>query len=837
MWRRVPVVWLAAGLSLLALLVLFRASDFGDTIPRTIDVNLGNFTNARFALPPTGMFFQDYWLGIAFDPNPLHLGSVLAWLPAWSFFTVSYPLYAALAILAMYGFLRELGLGRWVAVFGGVAYGWQGPLLTNVFSGHFLPAGQWAAVACAMWALLRVARGGGWFAAALCGACVGMSLSLQQDLGMLFSLLVGCFGLLLAGRALREGARERAVGILGKLVCVVVVAAAVGWSAVGGALRQNVEQAAPPGQEDPEQRYAWATQWSLPPGEAMVYLVPGFFGWKTGDAGGPYWGEVGRTVGWEQHKQGMRNFQLDNQTFGTAAFLLCLLGGFALVRWRALGDAVPKWTPEQRAVGIFAVVVAVACLLLSFGRYAPFHRLFYELPYMDTWRNPLKFRGPGHFCMIALAAMGLDWLRHLVGGGAALAGPRKRVRDFLLVVAGGIAAGFLFLGDFGAEGSDLRSQGYGDAEIEAIRAAAQSGLGVGLALTLALAAALHLMGKKFIEAGAGEKGAPVLDRLCAVVCGLTVAQMLWVTSHYVEPFRFREYLSGNAALVRVLKPDGPPSRVKLFQQDPALNDFLTTLLPYHEIPSIDIPAVSRVMHDYDAFFKALAKEPVRLWKLAGVRFVIAPAQLVPQLQQGMAGFAGNVARAFGFRASGAPETGAILSSTGQNEPVSHAVIEMKGYLPKASVFGRVEILENPEAVLARLGAPDWEPAASVLLDKAAAERLGLEGGRAFAGAGTAEVRRYGKRRIEVVTQTQDGGVLMINDRFDANWRATVNGQDAVIVPADFIMRGIVVPAGEATVVMRYAAPAGGVWLGIAVWLGLLGWWLVARGKSSGVRKA
>ncbi|HPA19433.1 MAG TPA: hypothetical protein PLU30_16930 [Verrucomicrobiae bacterium] len=831
MLRRIPAIWWASGLSLLVLLAIFRGFDLGATIPRTVDVNVGNYANARFTLPPTGLFFPDYWLGIGFGATTLHAGSLMALLPPWEFFTLSYPLYAVLAVLAMYGFLREVGLGRWVAVFGGVVYGWQGPLLTNVFSGHFLPSAQWSVVACAMWALLRAVRGGGWLAAALSGACVGMCLALQQDTGMLFSLMVGFFGLFLAGREWWQGRRAGARDAVARLACVVAVAAAVGWPVVSDVLRQNVVAAAPPGKENPGERYAWATQWSLPPGETMAYLVPGFFGWKTGDAGGPYWGEVGRTVGWEQSKQGMRNFQLDQQSLGTVAFLLCLLGGFALVRWRTLGDAVPRWTAEQRAIGLFAVAGAVACLLLGFGRHAPFYRFFYELPYMDTWRNPIKFRCPGHFFMITMVAMGLDWVRHLVGGGEALAGPRKRLRNFLLLVAAGMAAGFLLIGDLGSEGAgDFKAQGYGDAEVEVIRAVAQSSLAFALVLALALAGGVHLFGKKFVEAGA-KGGEQVLDRLCLAACVLATVQMLWVVGHYVEPFRFQRYLSANAPLVRVLKPEGQPARVKVFNQDPALNDLLTTLLPYHGISAIDIPAVSRMPHDYEAFFRALGNNPLRLWKLAGVRFVLAPAQLVQQLQQGVPGFAGNIVRAFGFRASGGPEDGACLSSVAQGEPVSHVVIELKESLPRATVFGKIEVLETPDAVLAKLAATDWDPAASLLLDKGAADRVGLAGGRAFTGGGTAVVRAYGKRRIEVTTRTQDGGVLMINDRFDANWHATVNGRAAEIVAADYIMRGVVVPPGEATVEMRYAAPAGGVWLSIGVWIGVLGWWVVQRSAA------
>lgn len=824
MFRKIPTVWWASGLSLLILFALFRGFDFGATIPRTVDVNAGNYRNAAFTLPPTGMFFADYWLGFGFGATPLHIGSLMALLPAWIFFTLSYPLYAALAILAMYGFLRELGLGRWVSVFGGIVYGWQGPLLTNVFSGHFLPSAQWAAIACAMWALLRTTKGGGWLSTAVAGALVGMNLSLQQDTGMLFSLMVGFFGLMLAGRELAAGRRPAAGRIVGRLIVVVVVAAAVGWPSVSGVLQQNVQEAAAPGKENPEERYAWATQWSLPPRETMIYAVPGLFGWKTGDPKGPYWGEVGRTVGWEQSKQGMRNFQLDHQSLGTVAFLLCVLGGFVLLRWRALGNAAPGWGDRQRAVGIFVLIGAGICLVLGFGRHAPFYRFFYELPYMDAWRNPLKFRCPGHFCMVVTAAMGLDWLRHLVSGGEAMTGARKRLRNFLLVVAAGMAGGFLLIGDIGSEGpGDLKGQGYGDAELETIRMVAQSSLAFALALTLGLAGIIHIFGKRYIEAGQNGTGR-VLDRMCLVVCVFVAAQMLWVTSHYVEPLRFERYLSANSALTRMLKPEGQPVRVKLFNQDPALNDLLTTLLPYRGIQAIDIPAVSRMPYDYEAFFKALGNNPLRLWHLGGVRFVMAPAQLLQQLQQ-LPGLAQNIARAFGFRASGAPDMGHALTSVAQGEPASHVVIELKDYLPKVSLVDKIEVMDTGEAVLGRLGAPDWNPGASVLLEKRVAQQVGLTEGRSFSGKGTALLKDYGERRIEIMTRTEDGGALLLNDRFDANWRAEINGKDARILPADHIMRALVVPPGEAKIEMRYATPASGVWLGVAVWFALLVWWI------------
>jgi len=43
-----------------------------------------------------------------------------------------------------------------------------------------------------------------------------------------------------------------------------------------------------------QQKWDWATQWSLPPEEILDFFVPGVFGWKTGDKEAPYWGRLGK---------------------------------------------------------------------------------------------------------------------------------------------------------------------------------------------------------------------------------------------------------------------------------------------------------------------------------------------------------------------------------------------------------------------------------------------------------------------------------------------------------------------------------------------------------------
>ena len=56
-----------------------------------------------------------------------------------------------------------------------------------------------------------------------------------------------------------------------------------------------------------QERWDWATQWSLPKWETLSLVVPGLFGYRmdTPD-GGEYWGAVGRSPAWDRYFQNGR---------------------------------------------------------------------------------------------------------------------------------------------------------------------------------------------------------------------------------------------------------------------------------------------------------------------------------------------------------------------------------------------------------------------------------------------------------------------------------------------------------------------------------------------------
>ena len=54
--------------------------------------------------------------------------------------------------------------------------------------------------------------------------------------------------------------------------------------------------------------------------------------------------------------------------------------------------------------------------------------------------------------------------------------------------------------------------------------------------------------------------------------------------------------------------------------------------------------------------------------------------------------------------------------------------------------------------------------------------------------------------------TATPSVLLLNDKYDANWHVTVDGRPAELLRCNFIMRGVMVPAGQHTVEFSFSLP-------------------------------
>ncbi len=153
-----------------------------------------------------------------------------------------------------------------------------------------------------------------------------------------------------------------------------------------------------------------------------------------------------------------------------------------------------------------------------------------------------------------------------------------------------------------------------------------------------------------------------------------------------------------------------------------------------------------------------------------------------------------------------------------------ALFEFTGSLPRARLFTRWEILPDGAQALSRLRAPTFDLDQSVILDAAPSVTAS-----AASTPGEATIVHYEPKRISIKTRSTTAGVLLLNDRWNPDWKVTVDGQPAALLRANFLMRGVAVREGEHTVEFRFDPPANTLWISLSaiiaalVCVGVLTW--------------
>jgi hypothetical protein len=97
--------------------------------------------------------------------------------------------------------------------------------------------------------------------------------------------------------------------------------------------------------------------------------------------------------------------------------------------------------------------------------------------------------------------------------------------------------------------------------------------------------------------------------------------------------------------------------------------------------------------------------------------------------------------------------------------------------------------------------------------------------------GTAEVTAETPCEVHVSVDMETAGLLVLADQWYPGWKASLNGQSVPVVPANYALRGVPLPAGRGEVIFRYestgwarglrafavAAIALAVWAAVIVW--------------------
>jgi hypothetical protein len=257
--------------------------------------------------------------------------------------------------------------------------------------------------------------------------------------------------------------------------------------------------------------------------------------------------------------------------------------------------------------------------------------------------------------------------------------------------------------------------------------------------------------------------------------------------------------------------------------------------PYYNIQSLDIIQMSRMPEDlasYEQTFRIRVRPTAaggyevvpesfplaaRRWQLTNTRYLVGPASFLDLFNQQI----DPVQHRFQIvqRFEVLPKPGVTRATQLEeltavpNENGNYALFEFTGALPRAKIYSNWLVNTNDTANLKLLGDLAFDPAKAVLIST---PQKNLPAQATNENSGSVEFQSYQPKHLVLAATNAGPSVLLLNDKFDPQWRVTVDGQPAELLRCNFFMRGVYLPnAGAHTVDFQFSLPHGSLYLSLA----------------------
>lgn len=784
-WKNPLVLFVIGNLLLLA--VLNRVVFAPDTTLLAIDYNFGVLKMVKEELPGSflGTWHDGGFAGVPVTRS-LSLSAVLLWLLPLDFYTdwiYGLCLVAGSCFFMLY--LRRRGIGWSSCAFGCLTAFWVGVNLTTIYSGHlnkyfilvFAPLFLW----CYDLALERRRVS----LSILAGGAFGSMFIEQADVGFLFATILGPYALFACWR---DHGRDLGAWLRVPVVSLFTAFVLASPMLMTGYTRfvKNVGVM----EGDALRKWEFATQWSWPPEESIDFVAPGYMGWKVDDPDGPYWGKMGRSPGWSKPGDpGLANFKLENHY--VSLFPLAFAAWSLVSVWRLRG----KGCRASKDLWFWAAALMVSWLLAC-GKYLPLYEMFYQLPVVSSVRVPTKFFHVFQLALGFLAAFGLDALLKQAARGESSIGPHHRkvfvsCAVLLVLVSGvswyhvrGSATGTAGVSMEGPAGEMMRL--ISDNKVQAL------GHAFVVALFLSIIAAVLLFRR-----WGGHSWARSLAAWFLVV--LMVGEAYLLSRHYfvgidTAPIR-------DNPVARFLKERIGPHRHDLATRSGFYNNWLTIDMHYHLCRAFTPAATPRMKVDMQELLAHLP--PPRVWMLASVRSIVAPATMAEEIMK-----AEPYKAVYWFDVAPRKDFQVDVIEVEAGKKDAHCILE----LPEPNRYALVnqwDFAEDDEA-LDRLASPAFRPLEQIVVPP------GTEGlppvfqtqweelGHTQKGEkGHIQIVDYSSRRAVLEVDSPRDAILRIGEHFDPGWSALIDGKPAPIFRCDYLFQGLTVPKGAHTIEIRF----------------------------------
>jgi hypothetical protein len=687
--------------------------------------------------------------------------------PAALGFNLAVALPVPVMALGMYLFLKRHVAAR-AAATGSVVFAISGPAVSTAVAINL----AWAA-ACLPWALAAVDR---YLDRRSARAFALLAVAFaMQFLAAEAVLLVAASTLAVAYAAARGGvgARDRALAAAG------VVAAGVVGLLLASVQALPLARAVAGSPRGAGLKLEHATAWSLHPLSALGAVVPDPFGDPVAAFGG--------ASPWVYALNDGREPFLASVYFGATALALATLGALLA---------------RRRAPARFWTVVAVVALVCAFGKYTPIYTTAARLvPVLQSLRYPSKYTIVLAFAVAALAAYGVDVLESRP---EALGGRRARAIVWALAALAVAVTAILSLAVIAPDAAaSLFTSVAGAFGLRGLDASILTKALLTNATTTILAAggAAGLLLLRASPRPAARLAVPLLLALVAVelvanASGLLPTQPVSAMGEPAWVGATREHPSDRVYVGNRFHAPGPIDRgvddVGLERGTPvtpegaaAYEASVAVFLGYfpagwraREAVSYDF--ASLVSDDYLALARRLRSAPredrARFLGRVGVRYYVVP----------WTDWQGGTQR------EAYPDIAPLFLY--EREPT-----------PRASVATAATVEPDLGREFDRMFAPDFDPAAEVLL---AGPEPAPEGVASAPGSPAAAISRDDAAEVDLTaTAPEGGGYLVLADTFTPDWSAEVDGREARVVRADGLFRAVRLAPGAHEVRFRYRATA------------------------------
>jgi hypothetical protein len=221
--------------------------------------------------------------------------------------------------------------------------------------------------------------------------------------------------------------------------------------------------------------------------------------------------------------------------------------------------------------------------------------------------------------------------------------------------------------------------------------------------------------------------------------------------------------------------------------------------PYYNIQSLDVVQEPRRPEEKLAFQSALMRNPLRYWQLTNTRLFLGLAGMADTLNKQLDPEKRRFRMHTAFTVTQDKADGPLLTVTNATGPF--ALLEFTGALPRARLYSRWQVVTNMDAELQMLADPKFDPEETVLISEPVPNAAPSA---TNAPAGEVQITDYAPKRVQLKADATTGSVLLLNDRFDPDWHVFVDGKEAPLLRANYIARGVFVPAGSHQIEFRFA---------------------------------